>query len=219
MSTISGTLHMYPSSILPWTYGSRETLTSTIFLKSVLQKVVRECMNATSFKPVWSSPVLMVKIISTVRLLQLTCSQFHGMSKFSGFPASLRCVGRLIWLLSTPLPHQHYCLGVPSGVFLLHGQGRIGELLLAGFQDVAFLPLRASFFFTTFFIHCCRGESFRTTTCLKTVVGVCKDMLPVKYFCSNKACFLCQSNLTETIRLSQGWGGSDQPQFWGYCRI
>ena len=52
--------------------------------------------------------------------------------------------------------------------------------LLRGFQDVEYLPSRASFF-TTFLKNCGRGESLRTTTCLKAVVGVSKGMLPVKY--------------------------------------
>ena len=38
---------------------------------------------------------------------------------------------------------------------------------------------------------------------------------PVKYFCSNKASFLCQLNFMEIIRLSQGWGESGPPQFLG----
>ena len=58
-----------------------------------------------------------------------------------------------------------------------------------GFQDIAFLPTRASFS-TTFLKNCGRGESLGTTTCPKTVVGVSKGMLPVKYFCSNKAFFV-----------------------------
>ena len=57
-----------------------------------------------------------------------------------------------------------------------------------GFQVAGFLPSRASFF-TIFIKNCCRDESVRTTTCLKTVVGVSKGMLPAKYFCSSKASF------------------------------
>ena len=48
-----------------------------------------------------------------------------------------------------------------------------------GFQDVAFQSSRA----------CGRDESLADTTCLKTVVGVSKVALPVKYLCSNKASF------------------------------
>ena len=51
-----------------------------------------------------------------------------------------------------------------------------------GFQDVALLPSRASFY-TTFLKHCGRGLG--TATCLKTVVGVAVGMLPVKCFRSN----------------------------------
>ena len=57
-----------------------------------------------------------------------------------------------------------------------------------GFQDVAFLPNRSSFA-TMFPQNCCRGESLRTTTCLKTVFGVSKGMLPVKYVRSTKLPF------------------------------
>ena len=57
-----------------------------------------------------------------------------------------------------------------------------------GFQDVVFLSSGACFY-TTFLKHCDRGESLVTTTCLITVVGVIKGMLPVKYFCSNNASF------------------------------
>ena len=53
------------------------------------------------------------------------------------------------------------------------------------FHGVAFLLTHASFF-TTFLINCDRGESLVTATCLKTVV---EGMLPVRYFCFNKASF------------------------------
>ena len=45
-------------------------------------------------------------------------------------------------------------------------------------------------FSATFIKHCGKGECFRDTTCLKTVVGVSKGMLPVKYLRSNKASFV-----------------------------
>ena len=64
-------------------------------------------------------------------------------------------------------------------------------MLLIGFQDVAFLPSRASFS-TAFKKNCGRGESLGTTACPKTVVGVSKGMLPVRYLLSNKASF-CDS--------------------------
>ena len=57
-----------------------------------------------------------------------------------------------------------------------------------GFHDVAFLSSQACFS-TTFLKNCGRGEGHRTTTCLKTVVGVSMGMLPVEYFCSNKDSF------------------------------
>ena len=71
-----------------------------------------------------------------------------------------------------------------------------------GFQDVAFLPFRASYS-TTFLLNCRRGESLETITCLKTVVVDSKGMLPVEYFCSSKALSLCQSNFMKIIRLLQ----------------
>ena len=65
---------------------------------------------------------------------------------------------------------------------------RVGELLV-DLQDVALLPSRACSS-TTFFKDCGRGESLRTTTCLKTVVGVSQGILHIKYFYSNKAFFV-----------------------------
>ena len=60
------------------------------------------------------------------------------------------------------------------------------------FLDVEFPPSRTSFS-TTFLENCGIDESLGTTTCLKTVVGVRKVLLPVKYLCSNKASSLCVS--------------------------
>ena len=57
-------------------------------------------------------------------------------------------------------------------------------------QDTAFL-LPEAFTSTTFLKHCGRGESLGTTTCLITVVGVSKGMLPVKYFSFLKSFLLC----------------------------
>ena len=69
-----------------------------------------------------------------------------------------------------------------------------------GSQDAAFLRSPTSIS-TTFRKNCGRGESLGTTTCFISVVGVTKDMLlPVKYFCSDKA-FLCQSKLLKIIKL------------------
>ena len=62
----------------------------------------------------------------------------------------------------------------------------IGELPM-GLQ-VVFLPFRASLS-TIFHNNCDRGKSLRTTTCLKSVVGVSMGMFPVKNLRSNKASF------------------------------
>ena len=68
------------------------------------------------------------------------------------------------------------------------------RVLQLGFQDVAFLPYRASFY-TTFIKHCGRGEGLWTTTCLKLWLGVSKGMLPVRYFRFNEASF-CVSQIS-----------------------
>ena len=57
-----------------------------------------------------------------------------------------------------------------------------------GFQDVAFLPNRASLY-TTFLNNYGIGYDLRTATCLETVVLISKGMLPAKYLSSNKASF------------------------------
>ena len=56
---------------------------------------------------------------------------------------------------------------------------------------------------TTSLKNCIRGERHETTKCLKPVVGVSKDMLPVKYLHSNMSPSLCRSNVMEIISLSQ----------------
>ena len=66
------------------------------------------------------------------------------------------------------------------------------------FQDVVFLSFGASSS-TTFLTSCGGGEILGTIPCLKTVVVVSKGMLPVRYLCSNKATFLCQSNFLVII--------------------
>ena len=50
-------------------------------------------------------------------------------------------------------------------------------------------PASLRYFYTTFLNDCGRGESFRTTTCLRTVVRVSRDMLPVEHFSSNEPSF------------------------------
>ena len=59
-------------------------------------------------------------------------------------------------------------------------------------QDVALLSSRAGLS-TTFVKNWGRVKSLGTITCPKTVGGVSNDMLPVEYFCSDKASSLCQS--------------------------
>ena len=49
-------------------------------------------------------------------------------------------------------------------------------------------------------------------------LGVGKVMLCVEYLYSNKS-FLCQSNIKEVVRLSQGWRMSCHPLFWEFYRI
>ena len=64
---------------------------------------------------------------------------------------------------------------------------QVAELQM-GFQHVASQPSRASFY-ATFLKDSRRGKDLGTTTCLKTVVGVGKDMLRVQYFHSAKSYF------------------------------
>ena len=68
-----------------------------------------------------------------------------------------------------------------------------------GSQHVAFLLFRAGFS-TTFLKNCGRDVSLGTATRLKTVVGVSKGILPVKYFLLQQSHILCQSNFMDTIR-------------------
>ena len=77
-----------------------------------------------------------------------------------------------------------------------------GYVKVMSFQDVAFLPYRATFS-TTLLKNSGTGEGLGTTICLKAVVGgmgVCKGGLPVKLFFSNKTSILCQSKLMEIER-------------------
>ena len=60
--------------------------------------------------------------------------------------------------------------------------------LLRRFEYIVFLPSRVSFS-TPFLINCGSG-GWLEITCLKTVVGASKGMLPVKYFCSTKPLFV-----------------------------
>ena len=80
------------------------------------------------------------------------------------------------------------------------------------------VPAFQSLVFTTFLKNCGRGESLGTTLCLKTVVGVSKGMLHVKYYRSTKP-VLCQLNFMDITTLSQSSRDSGHPQFLGYCWI
>ena len=71
--------------------------------------------------------------------------------------------------------------------------------LLMVFQDIEFLPSRASFF-ATFLKNCGRGGSLSTTTCIQIVVGGKQGHT---YTFAPQSLFLCQSNLMEIIRLLQ----------------
>ena len=67
------------------------------------------------------------------------------------------------------------------------------------FQDVSFLPCRASFS-TTFLKNCDSGESLGTTTCLKTAVGGKQGHAPSKILTFQQSIFSCQLNFIEIIR-------------------
>ena len=68
------------------------------------------------------------------------------------------------------------------------------DVLLMGFQDVVFLPSRASFS-ATFLKNCGRGESHETAYCLRTVVRGKQGHAPSKIFLIPQSLFLCHSNL------------------------
>ena len=60
---------------------------------------------------------------------------------------------------------------------------------MMSFQDVAFVPFRASFF-TTYLKVCGRGESLGTTTCLGTVVWGTQGHAPCKILLLHEAFFV-----------------------------
>ena len=66
------------------------------------------------------------------------------------------------------------------------------------FQDVAFLPSRASFS-TTFPKNCGRGKRLRTTICHRTVVGGKQGHAPCTIPLHQQSLFLCQLNSYLTI--------------------
>ena len=69
------------------------------------------------------------------------------------------------------------------------------------FQDIAFCPP----VFTMFLKNCGRGESFGTTTCLRTVSGGGREgHATCRILLFQQITFLCQSNVIEFIRLLQG---------------
>ena len=77
---------------------------------------------------------------------------------------------------------------------------RVGEQLV-GFQDVAFLPYRASF--KPHFLRIVQEvKASRSSHVLKLCIGVSNGVLPMKYFRSSKAS-LRQMNCMEIIRLIQ----------------
>ena len=60
------------------------------------------------------------------------------------------------------------------------------------YQDIAFLPSRASFY-TTFHKNCDRGESLGITTSYKNEVEGKQGCAPCKLLLLHKASVLCQS--------------------------
>ena len=70
------------------------------------------------------------------------------------------------------------------------------------FQDVAFLSPRACFL-PHFLLIVVEVKAFGPPHVSNMWLGVSKCMLPVKYFCTNKASFLCQLNFMQMIGLSQ----------------
>ena len=94
----------------------------------------------------------------------------------------------------------------------------VGDLTSNVFQDVAFLPSRASLFSPHSQKIVIEVKASGQLHVQKLLLGVSKDMLLVRHLCSNKAS-LCQFNFEEIIRLSQSWGESGHPQFCGYYQI
>ena len=70
-----------------------------------------------------------------------------------------------------------------------------------GFQIAEFLP-QASFS-TTFLKNYGRGESLRTATCPKIMVGGKQGHASCKILLFQQSLFLCQLNFMEIIRQSQ----------------
>ena len=87
------------------------------------------------------------------------------------------------------LIHYHSLFQLLS-LFLLSPFAK-GRELQSGFQDVAFLPSRASFC-STFLKNCDRCYDLGTASCLQAVGWMSKGMLPVKSFSYNRSYFLCK---------------------------
>ena len=69
-----------------------------------------------------------------------------------------------------------------------------------GFLGIVFLPQVN--FSSTFLKNCVSGEAFRTTTCLRPVVGGKQGHVPCKIHSLQQSLFLCQLNFIEINRLS-----------------
>ena len=80
------------------------------------------------------------------------------------------------------LKNKIHCLKRTSTLHKLHNVGK-GSSLQTGFQDVAFLPSRASF--QPHFVNI-----VAEVKALGLRLWVIKGMIPVKYFCSTKPSFV-----------------------------
>ena len=106
-------------------------------------------------------------------------------AKASGPPQVLK-----LWLgVSKGILTAKYSCSYKSSFRSVEFHGDQGRGAPIGFSGCS-VPVFQSLISTTFPKHCGRGESTGTTTCLRSMVGVSKDMLPVKDFCSNKAFFV-----------------------------
>ena len=87
-----------------------------------------------------------------------------------------------------------------------------------GFQDVAFLPSRASFS-TMFLKNCGRCKSLRTTTCPKTMAWAKQRHAPCKYSCTTKPLLRTAEFNGDHMTAYKDEVRSGHPQFWGYYLI
>ena len=86
------------------------------------------------------------------------------------------------------------------------------------FLDVAFLPSLASFS-TTFHKNCGKGDSLRTTSCLRTVVEAKQGHAPYKILLLHKAFFVSVEFNGDHYNAHKDEVKSGHAQFWGYYRI